>query len=210
MILAGIWRAMIFSKIVMSPSVSLAQRTIKPRTIGDERQFFANEADNFLAQRVAGASPRFRAAEMLHTQLQGRKSKVVSARFDQGINSLFQQTEKRKLVARTSTISDIHQRNRNGRRPGRKVPANFLVADGLQHVAHRLRQLTESHDAFVISQVQVKSNAFGHMFSEPPAGVTCFVSCPRDRRVKPVTVELEKLSGRGPQIWKLFLKRDHD
>jgi len=34
----------------------------------------------------------------------------------------------------------------------------------------------------------------GHVFSEPPAGVTRFVSGPRERRVKPITVELEKLS----------------
>ena len=107
MILAGIWRAIIFSKIVMSPSVSLAQRTIKPRPIGSERQFFANEADDFLAQCVAGARPCFRAAEMLHTKLQRRKPKVVSAGFDQGVDSLFQQTEKRKLVARAGTISNI-------------------------------------------------------------------------------------------------------
>src|SRR6516164_2764857 len=108
MILAGIWRAIIFSKIVMNPSVSLAQRTIKPRPVGSERQFFANEADNFLSQCVAGTGPCFRAAEMLHTKLQRRKSKVVCAGFDQGVESLFQQTEERKLVARTGTISDIH------------------------------------------------------------------------------------------------------
>ena len=77
---------------------------------------------------------------------------------------------------------------------GRKVPANLLVADRLQHVAHRLRQLAEGDHVFVVSQVQIKSNAFGHVFSEPPAGVTRFVSSPRDRRVKPVTVELEELS----------------
>src|SRR6478672_7651253 len=131
MILAGIWRAIIFSKIVMSPSVSLAQRTIKPRPLSSERQFFANEADNFLAQCVAGSRPCFRAAEMLHTKLQRRKAKVISTGFDQGVNSFFQQTEKRKLVARTGTISDIHQRNRNRRGCGRKVPTNLLVADRL-------------------------------------------------------------------------------
>jgi hypothetical protein len=59
-----------FSKIVMSASVSSAQRTIKPRPIGCECQFFSNEADNFLAQCVAGTRPCFRAAEMLHTKLQ--------------------------------------------------------------------------------------------------------------------------------------------
>src|SRR5260370_21403485 len=143
MILAGICHAISLSKIVMSRSVSLAQRTIKPRPIGSERQFVANEADDFLAQSVARACPCFRAAEMLHTKLQRRKSKIVSAGFDQGVDSLFQQTEKRKLVAGTGAISDIHQRNRNWRRCWRKVPANLLVADRRHHVAPRLRQLAD-------------------------------------------------------------------
>src|SRR5437016_4217807 len=87
------------------------QRSVR---IGSEGQFLANEADNFLTQRVTGARPCFRASEMLHTKLQRRKPKIVSASLDQSVDSLFQQTEKRKLVARTGTISDIHQRNRNG------------------------------------------------------------------------------------------------
>src|SRR5512132_4677221 len=99
MIFAGICRAIILSKIVMNRSVSLAQRTIKPRPIGSEGEFFANEADNFLAQRVTCARPCFRASEMLHTKLQRRKPKVVSAGFDQSVYSLFQQTEKRELVS---------------------------------------------------------------------------------------------------------------
>src|SRR4051794_9877570 len=109
MTLAGIWRAIIFSKMVMNRSVSLAQRTIKPRPIGGEGQFFANEAHNFLAQCIAGACPCFRATEMLHTKLQRRKPKVVSAGCDQGVDSLFQQTEKRELVSHAGTISDIRQ-----------------------------------------------------------------------------------------------------
>src|SRR6476660_849145 len=109
MTFAGIWRAIIFSKIVMNRSVSLAQRTIKPRPIGGERQFFANETDNFFAQCIACARPCFRTAEMLYTKLQRRKPKVVGAGFDQSVDSLFQKTEKRKLVARTGTISDLHQ-----------------------------------------------------------------------------------------------------
>src|SRR5262245_3386709 len=122
---------MIFSKIVMRPSVSLAQRTIKPCPISSGGQLFANKTNNFFAQCIAGASPCFRAAEMLHTKLQRRKSEVVSACFDQCVDSPFQQTEECKLIARTGTISDIHQRNRNGRRRRSKVPANFLVTDRL-------------------------------------------------------------------------------
>src|SRR5262249_33629705 len=210
MILAGIWRAMIFSKIVMSRSVSLAQRTIKPHPIGSEDQFFADEADNFLTQRVTSARPCFRSAEMLHTKLQGRKLKIVSAGFDQGVDSLFQQTEKRQLVACAGTMRDIHQRNRNGRGRRCKMPTNLLIADRFQHVAHRLRQLVKGHYVFVVSQVQIKSNTFRHVFSEPPARITCFVSRPRDRRLQPIAVELEQLTGGRPEIWKFFLKRDHD
>src|SRR5215216_5197125 len=103
-------------------------------------------------------------------------------------------------------MSDIDQRNRNGRRCGREVPANFLVADRRQYVTHGLRQLREGDHVFVISQVQIKSNAFCDVFSEPPAGVTSLVSGPRDRCVKPVTVELKELPRRRPEIWKLFLK----
>src|SRR4030095_9207346 len=96
-----------FLKNRHEPSVSSAQRTIKPRSIGSQRQFFANEADNFLAQCVAGARPCFGAAEMLYTKLQRRKPKVLSAGFDQRVDSLFQQTEKRKLIPGTGTKSDI-------------------------------------------------------------------------------------------------------
>src|SRR5215471_8896014 len=99
---------MIFSKIVMSPSVSSAQRTIKPCPISGERQLLADKTDNLLAQCVARARPCFRATEMLHTKLQRRKPKVVSTGFDQCVDSPFQQTEKRELVARTGTISNIH------------------------------------------------------------------------------------------------------
>src|SRR6187551_774715 len=122
---------MIFWKIVMSPSVSLAQRTIKPCSIASQRQFFANEADNFLPQCVAGTRPCFRAAEMLHTKLQRRKAKVVGAGCDQGVDALFQQTKKCKLVASTGTISNLQQRDGNRRRCGRKVPTNLLVTNRL-------------------------------------------------------------------------------
>jgi hypothetical protein len=71
------------------------------------------------------------------------------------------------------------------------MPTNFFVADRRQHVAHRLRQLVESDYVFVISQVQIKGNAFRHVFGEPPARITCFISSPCERRVKPVAVELE-------------------
>src|ERR1051326_808513 len=146
---------------------------------------------------------------MLYTRLQRRKPKIVSARFDQCVNSLFQKAKKRKLVARAGTTCDIQKRNRNRRRCWRKMAANLLVADRGQYVAHCLRQLIEGHYVFVVSQMQIESNTFGHVFSEPPTGVTRFTSGPRNRRMKPVTVELEELPGCGPEIWKFFLKRDH-
>src|SRR5262249_52502969 len=136
MTLAGIWRAIIFSKIVMNRSVSLPQRTIKPRPICGECQFLANEADNFLAQCVARARPCFRTAKMLYTKLQRRKPKVVDAGFDQSIDSLFQETEKCKFVAGNRTISDIHKRKRNRWGCGQEDQANHLTAVRLPRVAH--------------------------------------------------------------------------
>src|SRR5437667_4020282 len=87
---------------------------------------------------------------------------------------------------------------------------NFLVADHFQHVTHSLRQLAKGHHVFVISQMQVKSNAFRHVICEPPSGITSFISRPRDRRIEPIAIELEKLSRVGTEIWKFFLNRDHD
>src|SRR5262249_55338088 len=107
-------------------------------------------------------------------------------------------------------MRDIHQRNRNGRGRGCKMPTDLLIADGFQHVAYCLRQLVKGHHVFVVSQVQIKSNTFCHVFSEPPARITRFVSGPRDRRVQPIAVELKQLTGGRPEIWKFFLKRDHD
>src|SRR5438552_865886 len=63
---------------------------------------------------------------------------------------------------------------------------------------------------FVIPQVQVKGNALRDMLSQPPARVTGLVSRPRDRRVEPIAIELEKLSRVGAEIGKFFFKRDHD
>src|SRR5262249_58158684 len=88
--------------------------------------------------------------------------------------------------------------------------ADLLIANRGQYITHSLRQLTEGDHVFVISQVQIKSDAFGDVIGEPPAGVTSFVSGPRDRRMQPVAVELEKLSRACPEIWKFFFKRDHD
>src|SRR5438445_12378178 len=58
--------------------------------------------------------------------------------------------------------------------------------------------------------MQIKSNAFSHVFGEPPSGVTSYVSGSRDGRVQPIAVELEELSRCCPQVWKFFFKRDHD
>src|SRR6516164_1480463 len=58
--------------------------------------------------------------------------------------------------------------------------------------------------------MQVKSDALGDVISEPPAGVTSFVSGSRDCRVQPIAVELEEMSRCCPQIWKFFFKGDHD
>src|SRR5207247_8556688 len=91
-----------------------------------------------------------------------------------------------------------------------KMRSDLLVPDRCQHVTHGLRELVERDDIFIISQVQVKSDALGDVISEPPAGVTSFVSGSRDCRVQPIAVELEELSRCCPEIWKFFFKGDHD
>src|SRR6266446_7871212 len=88
--------------------------------------------------------------------------------------------------------------------------SDLLVPDRCQHVTHGLRELVERDDIFIISQVQVKSDALGDVISEPPAGETSFVGGSRNCRVQPIAVELEELSRCCPQIWKFFFKRDHD
>src|SRR5215510_13705497 len=88
--------------------------------------------------------------------------------------------------------------------------ADLLVADCFQDITHGLRQLTEGDDVFVVSQVQVKSDALGDMIGEPPARVTCLVGGTRERSMQPIAVELEKLPRGCPEIWKFFFKRDHD
>src|SRR5262249_61336475 len=107
-------------------------------------------------------------------------------------------------------MRNVHQRNGNRRWRKGEMRSDLLVANCLQDVAHSLSQLIEGDHIFVVSQVQIKSNAFSHVISEPPAGITSLVSGTRDRRMQPITVELEQLPRGCPQIWKFFLKRDHD
>ena len=87
---------------------------------------------------------------------------------------------------------------------------DFLVADHFQDVPHSLRQLVKGDDVFVISQVQVKSDAFRNVIGEPPTGITGFISRSRDGSVQPIAAELEELPRVCAEIRKFFLKRDHD
>src|SRR6516162_9454237 len=86
---------------------------------------------------------------------------------------------------------------------------NLLVANGFQHVLHSLRQLVKRHHVFVISHVQIKSNALSDVIGQPPTGITSFVSGPCDRRVKPIAIEFEKLSGVRAEVRKFLFKSDH-
>src|SRR5213594_3105451 len=123
MIFAGICRAIIFSKIVMASYLypqprppkafasrrrgrerrildepALAQGTIKQRYTPITGEFFAHKADNFLAQRVAGACPCFHAAKMFYARLDRAKLQIVHAGFNKRVNPLFQKIKKRELV----------------------------------------------------------------------------------------------------------------
>src|SRR5437773_5005307 len=134
MIFAGICRAMIFSKMVIADRVSLAERTIKPRLVRGETQSFAHEADDFLAQRIAGARPRFDAAKPFHTSLERTQLKIIGADFDQAVDSLFQKIKKRQFITCASVLRDVQQRDGNGRWRGRKMRHNLLITDGSQDV----------------------------------------------------------------------------
>ena len=147
---------------------------------------------------------------MFHTSLQRTKLQIVHAGFNERVNSLFQEIKKREFVTRARFTSDVQQRDRNGRRRRRKMRYDFLVTDHFQDVAHSLRQLAEGDHVFVIPQVQIKRNALGDVIRQPPARISGFISRPRDRSVQPIAIELEKLPRIGAEIWKLFLKRDHD
>jgi hypothetical protein len=87
---------------------------------------------------------------------------------------------------------------------------NLFVTDRFEDKSHGLRQLTKCDDAFIISQVQIKGDAFGHVIGQPPAGITSFVGCAVDRCVQPVAIEFEQLPGICAEIRKFFFKRDHD
>src|SRR5436309_10604666 len=209
MIVAGICRSMIFSTMVIADRVSLAERTIKPRPVRGETQSFAHEADDFLAQRIAGARPRFDASKLFHTRLERTKLNIIGTGSDQAADSLFQKIKKREFIPCAGMVRDVQQRYGNGRRRGRKMRHNLLITDCSQDVTHSLRELIECDHVFVVSQMQIKSNAFGHVIGEPPPEITGFMSSPGDRRVKPIAIEFEKLSRLRAEIRKFFFKRDH-
>src|SRR5207249_12109991 len=89
----------------------------------------ADEADNSLAQRITGARPRFRTAEVLHARLKRTKLKIIDTGGNQGGDLFFQKIKKRELITCAGMPRNIEQRNGNRRRRRRKVRHNFLVAD---------------------------------------------------------------------------------
>src|SRR5438067_1293959 len=100
---------------------------------------------------------------MFHASLQGAEMQSIRARFDQRVDSFFQKIEKRELISRARLVRDVEQRNRNRRWSWREIRNDLLVTDDFQDVAHGLRKLTERDHRLVVSQAQVKGNAFGHM-----------------------------------------------
>src|SRR6266446_9773609 len=58
-------------------------RTVEPPNSGCRYYFFAHEADNFLAQGIAGARPHFQPAQVFHARLQRAELQIVRAGFIQ-------------------------------------------------------------------------------------------------------------------------------
>src|SRR6266480_6801213 len=147
---------------------------------------------------------------MFYARLQGAKLQIVHAGLDQRIESFLEKVEKSELITAASLMRDINQRNRNGRRRRREVGNDFLVADRFQDVLHCFLKLLESDDVFVVPEMQIKRDALGDVFGQPPTRVTGFIGRAIDGGVQPIAVELEELARVAAQIWKFLFKRDHD
>src|SRR5438477_171401 len=87
---------------------------------------------------------------------------------------------------------------------------DFLVADRFQDVLHRFLKLFECDNVLIVPEMQIKRDALGHVFGEPPTRVTGLIGGAINGGVQPTAVELEELTRVAAQIGKLFFKRDHD
>src|SRR5947209_13306336 len=172
-------------------------------------QLIADEADDFLTQRIAGPGPGLRAAKMLHARLEITKMQSIRARVYHRRDPFLEAVEKRELVARSSFLRDRQQREGNWWRRRHEIRHDLLVTDHLQDVPHRLRKLVERYHRLVITKPEIKSDALSHVIGQPPLRVTGIVRGASNRGAEPFLVELEELTGTSPQIGKLFLKRDH-
>ena len=88
--------------------------------LGIDRQTLAHETNNFLAQRIAGPRPGFRAAQMFHARLQIAEVQTVGARAHQGGNALFQAIEKCQLIPAPASCAISRSENEIGGGDGAK------------------------------------------------------------------------------------------
>ena len=147
---------------------------------------------------------------MFHARVQRNQMQSVGAGFDQPVDSFFEKIEEGELVTSPCFTGKIEQRNGNRGRGRFEVRNDFLVTDHLQNVTHGLRQLTESDNWFVVSQPQIKGNAFRDMIGQPPTWIAGFIGRAGDGGVQPIAVELEELTRVAAQIRKFFFKRYHE
>ena len=131
---------------------------------------------------------------MFNAWLQRTKLQIVDTGLNQGGESFLEQIEKGELVAAARFIGEVNQRNRYRRRRRREVGDDFFVANRFENVLHRFLKLFEGHDVLVISEMQIKRDAFRDVFGQPPTRIARLVRRAIDRCVQPVPVELEELS----------------
>src|SRR4051812_32933926 len=98
---------MIFSKIVIPSAFDIRHSTFRkasPHEAPEMLEFrrraqpFADETNHFLAKRVAGARPGFRAAKMFHAGLEITKQQTVRPRIHERADPFLQPVEECQLV----------------------------------------------------------------------------------------------------------------
>src|SRR5438477_6133790 len=83
-----------------SPQCALTNETAQLLELRRRAQPFADEADYFLAQRIARPRPGLRTSQMFYARLQIAEQHAIRARVHQRADSFFQSVEKLQLVSR--------------------------------------------------------------------------------------------------------------
>ena len=87
-------------------------------------------------------------------------AKTYEAGVNQRVDAFLETVEERQLVTSAGGLRNFHQGKSDRRRSRGEEGNDFLVANDFQNVAHRLRELAEWNNRFVIPQPQIERDAF--------------------------------------------------